>query len=255
MMHSIRQGLVALTVVASLGLVMPSALGGSVLADFKPDSPHISDPDFIDCDLDGNGSYETHYDLQQKEAPPNLQDTHSNTVIVLRQVDLLYSDYTVVHDPHDPSQSGPAVSFHDPIGYWDPKPRNINPSDPNDQASVGKAQRKGQKQVLCTTAYEYDYAPYKSDIEQGAKLVKAGVWTQNFVQSTACDEDSDTPADATREELPQCVTYHEQDTWQWTVTVSGKPVQAASLKAGSTKDADRSPSSRHTHQRGGKHRH
>jgi hypothetical protein len=223
-MNSIKQGMAAIMLVLSLGCVLPGALGGSASADFKPDNHQIADPDSIDCDLDRNGSYETHYDLEQLLAPPNLLDKNSNTVIVLRQTELLYSDYTVVHDP-----TGTAVDFHDPIGYWDTEPHYINPAPNEDHASPPNAQRKGQKQVLCTTFYEYNYAPYASDVETGAGFVASGDWAHNFVQTDACPEESDVP----REELPECVTYQEKDTWQWVVTISGTPVSPKSVKAAS----------------------
>lgn len=109
--------------------------------------------------------------------------------------------------------------------------------------------------MLCTTFYEYDYAPYASDVRDGAKLVESGVWEHNFVQTEECDGIADTyPDDATREELPECVTYHEIDTYLWVVTVSGKPVQAASADDGAL-GADQPQQSNSKHSTGvGKHR-
>lgn len=128
-MNKLKQISAAVVLIVSLGLVVPSTLGGSASADIKPDNHTIADPDSIDCDLDGNGNYETHYDLAQLLSPPNLQDKNSNTVIVQRLTDLQYSDYTVVHDP-----TGTAVKFHDPIGYWRLEPHYTNPA-PSDNAS------------------------------------------------------------------------------------------------------------------------
>ena len=67
-MHALKQGMAAVALVATLGLAVPSILGGSALADIKPPpNDHVGNPQFvetsIDCDLDGDGEYETAYDV------------------------------------------------------------------------------------------------------------------------------------------------------------------------------------------------
>jgi hypothetical protein len=258
-MNRLKQGTAAVTLVASLGLLAPSSLGGPALADIKPPpNDHVRNPQYVEdiyhCDLNGDGDYETKYELVSTFGSAMWQVKNSNTVLVLVSFDLQSSTYEVVHDP-----TGTAVNFVDPIGYWSPEPEG--PGQPN-------GQHKGQRRVLCENTTEYNFAPFDSDVEQGEDLVDDGIWDANFVQTEECPDDPDSIA-VPREEYKVdgefvCVTYHETDNYLVEVTISRAPggtkqsgssgvVQAANVDDGK-QSADLLNKSKHKAKKGGKHR-
>ena len=75
-MNTLRQGMAAVGLVATLGLVVPSTLGGSVSADISHNPNRDQTPFTLHCDLDGDSNadteyvashYETTYDFVQIE--------------------------------------------------------------------------------------------------------------------------------------------------------------------------------------------
>jgi hypothetical protein len=246
-MHSLKQGMAAIALVATLGLVVPSTLGGSASADIPPNPTDHNDhrpyvETTFDCDLDGNGSFETTYDVVSTFGALVWQDTKSNTVIAQRLADLQYSDYEVVNDP-----TGTATDFFEPTGYWSLVPQAHN---------YPQAGQKGLRTVVCREIVQYEYSPYATEAfghDSDVALVP------NFVQSPDCPEDPDS-VEGHREDLTECVTYLEIDTWHYVVTLSATPrggVQAASADDGSGKanaQAASADSGKHKAKKGGKHR-
>lgn len=227
-MQKLKQGMAAVGLIATMGLAIPSTLGGSTLADISPHNPHRVKATF-NCDLDGNGSYEKAYDLVSTESSTMWQDTQSKTVLVQRlKIDVLYSDYTVYRDP-----THTAVDFHDATADWWFTTQDYTQgtgAGQGNSTSNGKGQGKGKppglKTVRCTETNSYRYAPYPSDVALNDEF---GL---HFVQNTKTDStpDSFCPDDApvAREELPECVTYTETDTTLYDVTISGLQAGAKS---------------------------
>ena len=84
-MHTLKQGMAAVVLVMSLGLVMSSSFGGSASADPKPGSGRTEDPRWFYCDLDGNGTNETPYEVvSQGNGQAGFHDLHSSTVLVYK---------------------------------------------------------------------------------------------------------------------------------------------------------------------------
>jgi hypothetical protein len=180
------------------------------------------------------------------------QDTKSNTVIAQRLADLLSSTYEVVNDP-----TGTATDFFEPTGYWSPVPEAHN---------YPQAKQKGLRTAVCEEVVQYEYAPYATDAfghDSDVELVP------DCVQSPDCPENPQDPAlpDETtgeftpREDLDECVTYTEIDTWHYVVTLSATPrggVQAASADDGgsgkSNIQATSANDGKHKAKKGGKHR-
>ena len=85
------------------------------------------------------------------------------------------------------------------------------------------------RKVLCEQIEVYNYSPYATEAfghDNDLALVA------DFRQSPDCPEDPDS-VDGHREDLPECVTYEETDTWLLTMTVSGKPTaKSAKVHAG-----------------------
>lgn len=236
-MQKLKQGMAAVGLIATMGLAIPSTLGGAALADISPHNPHRVKATF-NCDLDGNGSYEKAYDLVSTESSTMWQDTQSKTVLVQRlKIDVLYSDYTVYRDP-----THTAVDFHDATADWWFTPQDYTQgtgAGQGNSTSNGKGQGKGKppglKTVRCTETNTYHYAPYESDVALN------DAFDLKFVQNTdhdttpgACPEDSDS-IDGAREDYIDpttgtyaCVTYSETDTTLYDVTISGLQAGAKS---------------------------
>ena len=233
-MNRLKQGMAAIALVTSLGLAAPGSFGESVFADISEHNPNRVTTTFH-CDLDGNGSFETKYDLISTGSSTMWQDKASRTVLVQRLADLQYSTYEVVNNP-----TGTANDFFEPTGYWSPVPQAAN---------YPHGQQKGLRTVVCEEVVQYPYSPYQTDCCGHLNDVAL---VPDFVQSPDCPEDPDA-IDGAREDLPECVTYLETDTWHYDVTLSAKPDGAA-------KSASVGSSGKH-HQKGhhkgdkGKHGH
>jgi hypothetical protein len=219
-MPKLRQVTAAIALVVSLGLIVPGSLGGSVLADIKP-PPH-ENPQSVDtifeCDLDGNGSYETPYELVSTFGARMWQDQNSNTIIVQRlRVDVLDSFYTVLDDP-----TGTAVDFADPDVYWFDGPQDY----PN-----GKP--KGWQTVRCTEIVEYGYSPFLDETTPEFNE-EHGL---SFVQTDECEVFGDLEDPS---EVDDCVTYLVTETNLYDVTISGsKGNKAGAATADDVPSADR----------------
>ena len=125
----------------------------TLLADIKP-PPHedLRNPQYVktvfDCDLDGNGSYETPFELVSTFNSTMWQDKNSGAVLVQRlRVDVLDSFYEVLDDP-----KGTAVDFADPDVYWFDGPQDYSNGKP-----------KGWQTVRCTEEVSYEYTATAKD--------------------------------------------------------------------------------------------
>ncbi len=232
-MGTLKQGLAAVALVTSLGLVVPSTFGDSVSADVSSNGRRFVSTTF-NCDLDGDGSYETEYKLVSTESSTMWQVEGSTTVVVQRLKDLQHSTYTVDHDP-----TGEAYDFFEPTGYWSPEP---------DARNYPQANHKGWKITNCTETVQYLYSPYAT--ESFGHLNDVAL-VPDFVQSPDCPEDPDS-IEGAREDLPECVTYLETDTWLYDVTLTGKPGAAA--KSASADDDATSADRQVKAKKNGKHR-
>lgn len=145
-----RKLIAAIAVVVSLGLVLPSTLGGFASADMSSSrgkNPNLVETIF-ECDRDGNGSYETEYELVSTFNSTMWQDKNSTTVLVQRlRVDVIDSFYEVLDDP-----TGTAVDFADPDVYWFDGPQDYPHGKP-----------KGWKTVRCTEVVSYEYTATAED--------------------------------------------------------------------------------------------
>jgi hypothetical protein len=224
-MLRLKQGMAAIVLVASLGMIVPGSFGGQVAADVedsRPNNPNLADPYSFDCDVVGVvGDYETTYVLASTF---NAQGRHvqgSNLVLMSRyRYDIKDDHYEVVQDP-----TGTAVDFDDPDTYWFDSPGNALPNGGNP---------KGWKTVLCRNeGIEDDYVPNQDDLD-----LKIG-----FVQTDKCLE-------APSAENPDCVVYEETWTNYWAVTLS----QGGQRVAADSVDDAPSADGAHKAKKQGKHR-
>lgn len=108
-MQSFKQAMAATALVVSLGLVMPSALGGSAAADLQ-NNPNAFTTE-LNCDI---GSKTVTYEVVSTSAAASFQDLHSSTVFTV-----IYSTYEGLYtaiDPLDPNDTFPDSGAHGP-GY------------------------------------------------------------------------------------------------------------------------------------------
>ena len=234
-MLKLKRGTAAIALVVTLGLIAPGSLGGSALADIKPPpNENVRNPQYVEtvfeCDLDGNGSYETPYELVSTFNSTMWQDKNSSTIIVQRlRVDVLDSFYTVLDDP-----TGTAVDFADPDVYW---------FDAQDY-SQGGGKPNGWETVRCTEIVEYGWSPFPSESTPEFNE-EHGL---SFVQTDECEVFGDLEDPS---EVDDCVTYLETDTNLYDVTISGgKGAKAKSASADDAPSADRAVKAKKT----GKHR-
>lgn len=153
-MKTMKRGMAAIALVASLGLIVPSNFGGSALADMSSSRGH--NPNLVEtifnCDLDRNGSYETAYELVSTFNSKMWQDKNSTAVLVQRlRVDVIDSFYQVLDDP-----TGTAVDFADPDVYWFDGPQDY---------PQGGGKPKGWKTVRCTEVVSYEYTATAEDAD------------------------------------------------------------------------------------------
>ena len=110
-----KQVVTALALVASLGFVVPSTLGGSVSADISHNpNLNLDDPFPMACDLDGDSNddttyvpshYETTYNFLSTANSRVFHDPNSNTVMTQRErIDVLQAEYVPLppEEPGDP---------------------------------------------------------------------------------------------------------------------------------------------------------
>ena len=223
-MLKLKQGMAAIVLVVSLGLIAPGSFGGPASADVnssRGNNPNLADQYSFDCDVVGVvGDFETTYVLASTFNANARHVQGSNLVLMLRyRFDVKDSHYEVVNDA-----GTNAVDFDDPETYWFDGPGNALPNGGNP---------KGWKTVLCTNQGTDLYAPNAEDVALGI----------GFVQTDECLEE---PSN----EDPDCVTYEETFTNYWAVTLSqgGKRVAADSVD--DSQSADRAP----TAKKQGKHR-
>jgi hypothetical protein len=212
-MQTLKQGMAAIMLVATLGLVVPSTLGGSASADIPPNPTDHNDhrpyvETTFDCDLDGVEGYETPYELVSTFSSTMWQDKNSTTVLVQRlRVDVLDSFYTVLDDP-----TGTAVDFADPDVYWSDVPQDY----PN-----GKP--KGWQTVRCTEVVSYEYTATADDLIDAPHLPFVFI--------------PDDPE--TEEDEEKAATYLETDTNLYDVTIDGNGPKANAAGANDVSGTDR----------------
>jgi hypothetical protein len=221
-MLKLKQGVAAVALVTSLGLIVPAFFGGPALADVKPPpnggktppNDHARNPLYVEtvfhCDLDGEEGYEVPYEAVTTHQFM-WQVKNSPTVIVKRHnVDTIYSRYTVLRDDeHDPPDE--AVDFDDPDVYWSNGPYPYPDPWP-----------KGWKTVRCTADFSYRY--------------------------TATAEDADLP----NLSFVEGVTYIETDTELFEVTISGNGPKAKAASADDGASAERKTKKNGKHKGKGK---
>jgi hypothetical protein len=228
-MLKLKQGMAAIVLVASLGLIVPGSFGGPAAADVNSSrgrNPNLADIYYFDCDVVGvAGDYETRYELASTFNAEGRHIQGSNLVLMSRyRYDIKDDHYEVINDP-----TGTAVDFDDPDTYWFNSPGTALPNDRNP---------KGWKTVLCRNEGIDLYAPNREDVEKVNP--KFGL---SFVQTDECLDD---PSN----EDENCVVYEETWTNYWAVTLSQGGKRVSADNSGDTPSADRAhPAKKH-----GKHR-
>lgn len=161
-MQKLTQCMTAVGLVASLGLAVPSTLGGSASADVnnsRGHNPNLSEPYTWHCDLDGNGDYETEYLLSSTSNSEARAVQGSNLVLMRRLwVDVIDSYYTVIDDP-----TGTAEPVHDPDVYWFDGPHTY---------PQGGGKPKGWQTVRCISVTEDEYTATADDAALGLGFVE-----------------------------------------------------------------------------------
>lgn len=157
-MQTFKQGIAAVALIVSLGLVVPGLLVGSARAGLENSGGH--NPQRVDttfnCDLNGDGSYETSYELVSTFSSTMWQDKNSNKVIVQRlRVDVIDSYYV---DP-----TGVAAPVLDPDVYWFDGPQSYD---------QGGGKPKGWKTVRCTEIVSYLYTATADDVALGLGFIE-----------------------------------------------------------------------------------
>ncbi len=106
-MLKLKQGMAAIVLVVSLGLIVPGSFGGPASADVdnsRPNNPNLADLYSFDCDLDGDlvldadDTFETTYDLASTFNANGRHVQGSNLVLMSRyRFDVKDSHYEVVN--------------------------------------------------------------------------------------------------------------------------------------------------------------
>src|SRR5262245_55585200 len=117
-MNTLTKGMAVIGFIASLGIVMPSSFGGSVLADIpvNPDGPPNNPNGFkttLNCDLSGDGQPDKVFDVVTTSSARMSQDTNSSTVFVVGYSDQ-HRDTPYLAPPADDPQApvDPQPPFH-----------------------------------------------------------------------------------------------------------------------------------------------
>jgi hypothetical protein len=228
-MQKLKQGMAAIVLVASLGLIVPGSFGGPAAADVdnsRGHNPNLADLYYFDCDVVGvTGDYETRYELASTFNAEGRHIQGTNLVLMSRfRYDIKDDHYEVVQDPTET-----AVNFDDSDTYWFDSPGSALPNGGNP---------KGWKTVLCRNEGRDLYAPNREDVEKVNP--KFGL---SFVQTDECLDDPD-------KDNPKCVVYEETWTNYWAVTLSQTGKRVSADNADDSPSADRAPSAK----KQGKHR-
>jgi hypothetical protein len=174
-MPKIKQGMAAVVLVVTLGLIVPGSFGGPASADVSNADGHntntLSKPYFFDCDLNGDADqgdagdgYETKYELVSTFNSMARHVQSGNLVLMRRQqIDVLDSWYEVV----DPDSTSPDV--HDPDVYWFDGPLSY---------SQGGGKPKGWKTVRCTSIASGEYTATADDVELGLGFVEGELYIE-----------------------------------------------------------------------------
>ena len=176
-MNTFRQGMAAVGLVATLGLIVPSALGGSAAADISHNPNHDLTPFELTCDLDGDSNgdttyvpshYETTYTFVSTANSKALHDQNSNTVLTQRErIDVLQAEYS--------AQTPGVTSFIDTNVEWFDvfEAPNVYPH--------GKP--KGRKTVRCINiAAPYKYTASADDVKLEPRLVEGATYLETDYQ-------------------------------------------------------------------------
>jgi hypothetical protein len=165
-----KRGIAIVALIATLGLIVPGTFGESASANQENSRGH--NPNLVEtvfnCDRDGNGSYETPYELVSTFSSTMWQDKNSTAVLVQRlRVDVIDSFYTALpaENPGDPV----GVDFADPGVYWFDGPQDY---------SQGGGKPKGWKTVRCTEVVSYPYTATHDDALLGIGFVEGARYTE-----------------------------------------------------------------------------
>jgi hypothetical protein len=161
---------VAITLVAVLSLVASGAPSGPASANQENSRGH--NPNLVetvfDCDRNGDGIYETPYELVSTFNSVMWQDKNSTAVLIQRlRVDVIDSYYTALppENPDDPV----GTDFADPDVYWFDGPQDY---------SQGGGKPKGWKTVRCTEVVSYPYTATADDAALGIGFVEGARYTE-----------------------------------------------------------------------------
>jgi hypothetical protein len=217
-MQKLKQGMAAVVLIMSLGLIMPSSFGGSASADPKPGSGTTEEPRLFYCDLDGDGDYSnaTPFEVvSQSFGYATFHDLPSTTVLTA-----LYDQRVEVNDPFPPAP---------PVSEPDGREGEVVITYPIRYYNQGKGLKGGPNaQVVPCHEGPPDEYTYIEDI-------------------TACCDP-----------LVPGQEYRVFGDRTWYVMLSGNgkgTVQAASTDDGGTQSADHPQKSKHKHKKGGSKRH
>jgi hypothetical protein len=233
-MQKLKQGMAAIVLVASLGLIVPGSFGGPAAADVdnsRGHNPNLADLYYFDCDVVGvTGDYETRYELASTFNAEGRHIQGTNLVLMSRfRYDIKDDHYEVVQDPTET-----AVNFDDPDTYWFDSPGSALPNGGNP---------KGWKTVRCTEIVEYGYSPFPSEATPEFNEEH----DLSFVQTDECEVFGDLEDPS---EVDDCVTYLVTETNLYDVTISGNGPKAKSASADGAPSADRAVKAKHGKQRG-----
>ena len=161
-MHMLKQGMAAVAFVASLGLVMPSAFGGSASADPVPYPGGTTEPErTFNCTI---GGVEVTYDVvSQGYGKSGFHDVNSTTVFTV-SYDQKEETYYPVFDTTDPD--APMGDEVVPITY------------PIRYTNKGKKLGQHSQIVPCEERYEED-----NITAEGAPLVKDAHYNVDVVRT------------------------------------------------------------------------
>jgi hypothetical protein len=218
-MRTLKQGTVAVALVASLGLVMPGSLGGPVFADRD-----VTKDLTVQCDALGDTVYQvtaTDHEPSGNLATLQLQ---GSTLVLVPQQGTITTVYTAI-EPDDPEAAIP-LPANDPSLGGNPVSFEIPPDHPyaylGGEFSRGGAKPNKKNLIDCVVV---DDSP------------------DNYYAAEQFDVDGDS-------RFVLGVTYHYTDTYAIKAVVSGGRAGAKAASADGAQSADR----QHKAKKGGKHR-
>jgi hypothetical protein len=279
-MHMLKQGMAAVALVASLGLIVPASFGGPVSADISREWG--VQPMSIECDLDGNTSYEYTSEVTSADHDPGgkvatLQDVNSSLVFV-PQSGSVTTIFTAIEnnedwpevDDSDPAAAVPLASGDPRLAGGYPASFVTPPGYPfsyfGEGFSRGNTDRK-QNLVDCVVIDVGKANPGTECLRDG---VLQDVCSENapWVAGAEDVENSKPCLVGSNPQYDKCmafgVSYHYEDIFTIKAVVSGNSgasVQAASADDGGTLSAARAADDgkhradrKHKAKNGGKHR-